>query len=147
MNELGDGLIECDVWLDPDALINILFRADVKNHRYYGARLETREKTPASKYYDKFLRRDGPEGWWVEAQSLFTKTYPWAWYHMAVLFVGDQMELYKNGELVASWTDSKYESGQVGIMGEQGMVHIDNFRIRQVPANLDKARRIVIESK
>jgi len=138
LDDFRNGVIECDVYLPSNTLINILFRADIPAHRYYGARLDTRPEETKWREYNKFLRRDagGPQDWFHEAPDLGKKTTPNQWHHLKVVVAGDSMELFRDEELVASWADSTYHSGQVGIMAELGAVCIDNFRITRLPSPL-----------
>jgi len=139
LDDWRNGIIESDVYLPTNALINVLFRADIPGHFYYGARLDTRPQ-PQNGYplYNKFLRRDGngPQSWFHEGPHQGTKTSPNQWHHMKVVVAEDLMQLYLDEELVASLTDSKYHSGQVGIMAELTRVYIDNFRITRLPGHL-----------
>lgn len=139
LDDWRNGIIECDVYLPTNALINVLFRADIPGHYYYGARLDTRpQRENGYPLYNKFLRRDGngPQSWFQEGPHKGTKTSPNQWHHMKVVVAEDVMQLYLDEELVASWADSKYPSGQLGIMAELTRVYIDNFRITRLPDHL-----------
>jgi len=139
LDDFRNGIIECDVYLPSNALINVLFRGDIPGHFYYGARLDTRpQRQNGYPLYNKFLRRDGngPESWFHEGPDQGTKTSPNQWHHMKVVVAEDMMQLYLDEELVASLTDFRYDSGQIGIMAEISPVYIDNFRITRLPAHL-----------
>lgn len=138
LDDFRNGLIECDVYLPTNTLINILFRAHIPAHRYYGARLDTRPQGPNNyPLFDKFLRRDGgfPK-WFGEAPDRGAKTTPNEWHHLKVMVAQNSMELFSDEQLVASWVDSMYHSGQVGIMAELGEVCVDNFRVTPLPSPL-----------
>jgi len=137
LDDFRNGVIECDVYLPSNTLINILFRADIPAHRYYGARLDTRpQDRTGHPLFDKFLRREGPQRWFDEGPDRGTKTTPNGWHHLKVVVAEDTMQLFRDEELVASLTDPVYHSGQVGIMAELAVVCIDNFRITRLPSPL-----------
>ena len=121
ISEFKDGKIECTVHLEPNSLVNIVFRADMEANQFYMARLDTRGAP------DAILRNDGPGfGWRIIAEQGHG-TSPNEWHQMKVVVTEGSIQLYRNDILVASATDATYTSGQVGIFNEVQGCHVDNF--------------------
>lgn len=122
ISQFNDGHIECAVHLEPNCLVNIVFRANMEANQFYMARLDSRPGWP-----DAILRNDGPGlGWQIIAEQ-GQRTSPNQWHQMKVIIRGDSMQLYRNDILVASARDATYTSGQVGIFNEVQGCHVDNF--------------------
>jgi len=123
-SNIADGEIECDVYLTGRSAVNVVFRADVENARYYVARLGT-----CPEYSDSLLRRDGLDSSWHPiGRSLCSSSTP-GWHKLRVGFTGNYLALYKDGERVAYALDRAFKSGRVGVFNEHGQVYIDNFKV------------------
>ncbi len=118
-----NGVIEAEVYLEPNSLVNLIFRADFINKKYYMARFDSR---PGS--YDSFLRSDG-HGWGFIATSNNT-TSPDQWHKMRVVVSGDTFQLHNEGGLIVSVNDATYSKGEVGFFNEVANAHVDNFSIK-----------------
>ena len=116
------GIIECDVFLDPGSLLNIVFRADPSNERWYMARFETR-----GRWKDAFLKNSG-NGWGF-LKPADGNTEPGKWYRMKIELDGPKAKLFKNKILIAEMDDDEFEDGSIGIFNEVGRVHVDNFSV------------------
>lgn len=116
------GTIECDVYLEPGSLFNIVFRADIANEKWYMARLETRGGSE-----DAILKDEG-QGWSF-VDSAGANSSPDTWHRMKVDLEGSKAKLYRDGKLLAKIEDSDFKDGKIGIFNEVGEVHIDNFSV------------------
>lgn len=119
----NNGVIECDVYLEPNSLVNILFRADTKNKKYYMARLDSRHGNQ-----DAFLRNDG-SGWFIIASSSHT-TNANEWQKIKAVVTGNNFQLFNQDGLILSTTDDTYKSGSVGLFNEVANAYVDNFAIK-----------------
>lgn len=122
ISEFKDGDIECAVHLEPNSLVNIVFRANMEVNQLYMARLDTRAGCA-----DAILRNDGPGFGWTIIAEQGQRTPPNEWHQMKVIVREDAIQLYRNDILVASARDATYTSGQVGIFNEVQGCHVDNF--------------------
>lgn len=123
---LRNGSIECDIYLEPGSLINIIFRANLDEEKYYMARLDSRDN-----YFGSILRLDGKTANWKEIAVASVRSEPRKWHHMKVIFKDDEIGLFKDDNLIASTKDSAYSQGSVGVFNEVESVHVDNFVVRK----------------
>jgi hypothetical protein len=119
------GIIECDVYLEPGSLFNIVFRADPKSEKWYMARLETRNGVQ-----DGFLKDNGLG--WFEYKMSNGNTSPKIWHQMKIEIDGPRAKLYRDGKLLAEMEDSDFQSGKIGVFNEVGNVYVDNFSVAKL---------------
>lgn len=119
----ANGIIELDVYLEPDSLLNVAFRADFKKKKYYMARFDSRLAN-----FDAFLRNDG-NGWAPIANSNHTTT-PNQWHKMTIVISGENFKLFNDNQLIISVNDGTYSKGKIGIFNEVTNARIDNFSIK-----------------
>jgi hypothetical protein len=124
--DLQDGSIECDVYLEPNSLVNVVFRGNLNNGKYYMARLDSRSGS-----LDCILRLDGNNDNWKVIAASNQRSEPKSWYHLKVVLKEKKIWFYKNENLIISTTDTAYSGGEVGIFNELRDVHIDNFIVRK----------------
>jgi len=117
-----EGIIECDVYLEPGTLFNIVFRVDPVAEKWYMARLDARDG-----FKDGFLK--GGRSGWSELSMARSNSSPRTWHRMKIELNGPKVKLYRDGALLAEMEDSEFKQGKIGIFNEVGEVHIDNFLV------------------
>jgi hypothetical protein len=121
------GTIECDVYLEPNSLLNIVFKGDMKNKKWYMARLDTRGRETDK---DAFLKNRGQN--WEFIKTSNENSVPRIWHKMKIGIDGSIARLFKNGKLIAEIDDEEFKNGKIGIFNEIGEVFIDNFSVKKV---------------
>lgn len=126
-NRITNGEVECDVYLERDALVNVVIRANDHYNTYYMVRLDSRRGE-----YDGILYDPGSREWDFVKQSNIN-TAPDRWWHMKVRFRGSELKLYLDGKLVVATSDRRLPGpGNVGIFNERKRVFVNNFVIRKL---------------
>lgn len=115
-----DGVIELDVYLQPEALIDVVFRADYERNTGYIARLDSRD------FHDTFVKVDT---WTVFGQNIGHTTSPHRWHHMRVEVEESSFRLYCDSQQVAQATDTEFDSGRIALANEVGAAYVDNVTI------------------
>jgi len=131
VDDFRNGLIECEVYLPAGTIFNVLFRGDMENDRYYGARLDTRVN-----WFDTLMRRDGSSTWFQLGGAHGGSTPGDSWHTFKLVVGEDRFTLYRDGQPVARWGDLAYESGQIGLMCELGPVAVSSFKVVKFPPGL-----------
>jgi hypothetical protein len=126
MPNFSNGVIECDVYLEPGSLVNVVFRADLENSKYYMARLDTRGGD--SEQFNGILKNDGAGRHFITRSRYLTT--PGDWHHMRIELNNAKLSLYEDKRLIASVIDDTYEAGQIAVFNEVQPVHVDNFIIK-----------------
>lgn len=117
------GIIECDFYLEENAVFNIVFFSDIKNDNWYMARYDSR-----SIYSDGFLiKKDGPGVNWQEFRMSGTQTSIKKWHRARVEFNSTRVSMYKDGVLVVEFENPIIFGKKIGLFNEVNNVHIDNF--------------------
>lgn len=125
--EAKKGVIECDVYLEPGAVFNLVFFANVSKHNWYMARLDTRERNS-----DGFLIKDkGPGNNWRELAMSGTRSKVKEWIRVRLEYSELKASLYINNELlVETVIEITTAFGKkIGLFNELADVHIDNFAL------------------
>lgn len=124
---IKDGEVECDVYLERDALVNIVIRADSSWNIYYMVRLDSRNGCFNSILFDR-----GGKNWdFIKSASVNVNHDNW--YHVKVRFKGRTLKLYVDNRLNVSVVDQKLTGyGGVGIFNEVKRVFVNNFTIRKL---------------
>lgn len=132
VDNFSEGIVECDVFLLDNGLVNIMFRANADNTRYYMARLDTRDGC-----FDSFLEIGPGDAWFQYRGPRSLLTPPKTWVHMRLEVYRDHMKLYRNSLLVSQVHISQFtqrlNEGLVGLFCEVNDVLINNFRLTVFP--------------
>lgn len=124
--EFERGIIECDFYLEPSAVFNIVFFCDIKSDNWYMARYDSR--LPDSS--DGFLIKDQGHGVnWRGHRMSGTHTTEKQWHKARIEFNSEKASMYKDGELIAEITNPNLFGKSVGFFNEVNHVHVDNFYI------------------
>lgn len=118
------GVIECDIWLPPGSLVNIVFLCDKDKDNWHMARFDTRGGGSS----DGFLIKDqGPGVNWRGNQMSGTITNSQSFYKVRVEFSSERARMFRDGELLAEITNPQIFGSHIGIFNEVGEAIIDNF--------------------
>lgn len=125
--EIEEGTVECDVYLEPGAVFNLVFLANISKHNWYMARLDTRERNS-----DGLLIKDkGPGNNWREHAMSGTRRKAKEWTRVRLEFGERKARLYANNEMLV---EAKIETTsafgkKIGLFNELADAHIDNFAL------------------
>lgn len=124
LNELdfSDGVIEADIYLEPNSLINIVFRANFSENKYYMARFDSRNGN-----FNAFLKNEGTD-WFIIAKSNRNTRHS-DWQTIRVVISGDTFKMYDEKGLVITVIDTEYSEGSIGVFNEVASAHLDNISI------------------
>jgi hypothetical protein len=122
LNEMvfTDGTVELDVYLETDALVDVVFRGDLEKNTGYIARLDSRN------YHDTFIKIDT---WTMLGENSGHITSPHQWHHMRVEVESSSFTLLCDDQVVARTIDTEFSSGQIALMNEVNKVHVDNVTV------------------
>lgn len=124
------GSIECDVYLEPGSLLNVVFNADFSSGKYYMARLDTRGGS--NKDNDAILKKPDKSSSWQFVERSKEVSSAREWHRMKIKFNRGSVELFKDQKQIVR-VDSVEEYGKkIGIFNEVGEVHVDNFSVISV---------------
>lgn len=117
------GIIECDAFLNPESLLNIVFLCDSRDDNWHMARYDTRNGTS-----DGFVIKDGGPGanWRLNVTS-GTRSTPGIWYRIKVEFSSERARMFRNGELLAEIINPQIFGSRFGFFNECGDINIDNL--------------------
>lgn len=119
--------IECDVYIEPGGIFNFAFGISIEKDSYLMARLDSR-----STEFDALLYKAKGSGWTFLARSDKHRSTPKTWHRVKLDISSDKkVNFYKDGELIISRELEVSAYGNVGIMNEEGDVHIDNLVITE----------------
>lgn len=123
--EVERGVIECDFYLEPNAVFNIVFFCDEQKDNWFMARYDSR-KTDS----DGFLIKDGGPGmnWRFHSMS-GTQTSAKTWHRARVEFSSTKASMYKDNELVVQIENPASFGKSIGLFNEVQHVHVDNFSL------------------
>lgn len=117
------GIIECDFYLEQDALLNIVFFCDKTKDNWYMARFDSRRN-----YSDGFLIKNQGAGVnWRNFRMSGTQTSAIKWCRARVEFDSTRVAVFKDGELLVEFNNPQILGGSIGLFNEVNHVHIDNF--------------------
>jgi len=122
--EATQGTIECDFYLEPHSVFNIVFFADKEKEKWFMARFDCR---PGES--DGFLIKGegvGQQNWnYYKMSGTTTSVHEW---HRARIVIKDKkILLYKNDNLLVELKDEQSFGKHVGMFNEVNDVHVDNF--------------------
>lgn len=123
--EQEKGIIECDFYLEPNAVFNIVFYCDKQNDNWFMARYDSRKSDS-----DGFLIKDrGPGVNWRFYRMSGTQTNTKTWLRARLEFSSTRASMYRDGELIAQ-IDNPTQFGKfIGLFNEVQHVHVDNFAL------------------
>jgi len=117
------GIIECDFYLEQDAIFNIVFFADSENDNWYMARYDSRDN-----YSDGFLiKENGAGANWRNFRMSGTQTNIKKWHRARIEFNSTRVAMYKDGVLLVEFRNPKIFGKKIGLFNEVNHVHVDNF--------------------
>lgn len=120
--------VECDVYIEPRGIFNLVFGKTTVDDSYFMARLDSRETE-----FDALLFNSNGRGWNFVARSDKYRTIPKSWHRLKLEILSNKkVNFYKNGELIISRELDGNAFGQIGIMNEEADVHVDNFVITEI---------------
>jgi len=121
--EAERGIIECDFYLEPNSIVNIVFFADLENDNWYMARYDSRNN-----YSDGFLvKESGPGVNWKDFKMSGTQTKAKEWHRARVEFSSEIVAMYRDGELLVEFRNPKIFGKKIGLFNEVNHAYIDNF--------------------
>jgi len=121
----ADGEIECEVYLEQNALFNVILRGSLAKDEWYMARLDARPT-----HWDCILFK--PKGLaWEECNKDALKYHsPHSrWLTMRVVAEGARISLYRDGQLVDRISDAKLADGRISLFAEVANVHVRKISI------------------
>jgi hypothetical protein len=132
INDFSDGVIECEVFLETNAIIDVVLRGNIEGSierdQFYMARLDTRD------YYDCILFK--PVGkLWSECnapEELKRRGFvspSKQWINLKVMAKGRSIHLYRDGVWVDSWDHVQTLSEQIAIFAESADVYVRKITI------------------
>lgn len=117
------GIIECDFYLEPGSLFNMVFLCNSQNHNWYMARYESRSQNS-----DGILIKDqGPGNNWGELVMSGTRTTPGEWHRARIEFDKEKITMYRDGVLIVEAKQPRILGDEIGIFNECADVHVDNL--------------------
>lgn len=119
--KIEEGVIECDFYLEENALLNIVIFADMDQDAWYMARFDSRPK-----YSDGFIIKKHGENW-KDFRMSGTKTRPKEWHRARVEFNSTRVSMYIGNNLIVDFENPTIFGDKVGIFNEVNFVHVDNF--------------------
>lgn len=123
--EIDRGTVECDIYLSPNSVLNIVFFCDDKQDNWHMARFEGRTADS-----DAFLIKDGGPGVnWRFNKILGTRTIDNQWHRVRVEFTSEKAKMFKDGDFLGEITNPPMFGKRVGIFNECGEVLIGDFTI------------------
>lgn len=123
--EIDRGIVECDVYISPNSVFNIVFFCDEKNDNWHMARFDSR-KTES----DAFLIKDKGKGVnWRFNKILGVRTTDSQWHRIRVEFGSERSKMIKDGDLLGEITNPPMFGKKVGIFNECGEVLVGVFTV------------------
>lgn len=117
------GVIECDFYLEPNSVFNIVFFADKIKDNWYMARFDSRQK-----FSDGFLiKNKGKGNNWDNFILSGTITEAKKWFRARIEFNENIVKMYKDGEIIAQFKSPQIFGDSLGMFNEVNDVHVDNF--------------------
>jgi len=120
----NSGVIECDFYLEPGAVVNIIFLADKEKEAWYMARFDSRQSES-----DGFvLKEEGPgKQNWSFFKMSGSHTSVHEWHRARIVFNKEKVSMYRNEQLIVEFSDPQIFGNRIGMFNEVNDVHVDNF--------------------
>lgn len=123
MNNIKNAIIECDVYLEPNAVFNIVFRSNLGVSNYYMARLDSRP-------------RGGLNGFWIGERvdswrhlTSKSKVLHGKWCHVILNVRDSHFILDIDGETLEADDNTYTSAGGIGMFNEINRVFVNNFTV------------------
>lgn len=120
--EKEKGIIECDFYLEDEAIFNIIFFADTERRKWYMARFDSRGNRS-----DGFIIQDDTHGNWREFRMSGTRTSTKEWHRARLQFDRNKASLFRDGILLVEFDNPEAFGKNIGFFNEVKNVHVDNF--------------------
>jgi len=127
--EFERGVIECDYYLESDAILNIVALGDTRRHNWYMARYDSRDGET-----DSILIKDAGPGanWRHDKVGYSGGSSKRRWHRARVEFSSEGIKMFRNDELIAEVTNPQLLGKEVGMFNEVNDAHVDNFRVSKL---------------
>jgi hypothetical protein len=124
-----NGVIVCRVFMRPNAIFNVVVRANLVKNSFYMARLDTR-----SVYRDCILFKAENDSSWKECNDFaslkgFSPTEKWM--DMRVVVRKNIISLYRDEQLMDQITNANIDGTVIGIFAELANVYLDSIVVAQ----------------
>lgn len=121
-------VIECDVYIEPRGIFNLVFGFHKQENSYFMARLDSRDTE-----FDALLYKPSNEGWNFLTRSDKYRTTFKTWHRIKLeIYSSKKVNFFKNGDLILSRELERSAYGQIGVMSEEADVHVDNIVITEL---------------
>lgn len=124
--DIEQGVIECDFYLEDNAIFNIVFFADDEKDAWYMARYDSR-----GHYSDGFLIKN-PEKSWEEFKMSGTKTTIKKWHRARIEFNSTKVSMFSDDNLIMEFSNPNMFGKKIGMFNEINFVHVDNFSLTEM---------------
>jgi len=124
-----NGVIECEVYLEPNALFDVILRGSLADGEFYMARLDARPTM-----WDCILFTPKGKGWREcnkDKGTLIHHSPHGQWLKMRIVADGHRISLYRDAQLVDQVDDAKIMIGRVGLFAEVANVYARKIHIFQ----------------
>ena len=127
--EITKGIIECDFYLEPDAVFNIIFLADKKKEKWYMARFDSRSSDS-----DGFLiKTEGiNQPNWNFHRMSGTHTSVHEWHRARIIINENKVAMYMDEQLIVEFDNPEQYGNHIGVFNEVNDVHVDNFTYTKI---------------
>ena len=120
----SSGVIECDFYLEPNAVFNIVFMANLEEEKWYMARFDSRQSDS-----DGFVLKEkgiGQQNWsFFKMSGTYTSVHEW--HRARIVFNKEKVAMYRDEQLIVEFTDPEIFGNRIAIFNEVNDVHVDNF--------------------
>ena len=121
-----DGVIECQVCLEPGALFSLLLRGSLEEDEFYLARLDSTPDWGAGILYKRRQKH------WLECdekKATRVPSPPGQWLNVRVVARGRRVALYCNERLLDQIDNARVRAGRIGMFAELDDVHVRRVRV------------------
>lgn len=126
----ADGEIECEVYLEQNALFDVIVRGSLAEDEWYMARLDAR---PIK--WDCILFKPKGQRWEECNKDALEHHSPHSqWLTMRVVADGPRVSLYRDGLLVDRITDAKLADGRISLFAEVANVYVRKISVSPASA-------------
>lgn len=118
------GVIECDMFLNQGAVLNVVFLCNKEDHNWHMARYDSRDNNT-----DGFVIKDKGKGVNWRLNNMSTKrTNHGTWYKIKIEFSSERARMFRDGELIEEITNPQIFGEHIGLFNECAEVSVDNFK-------------------
>lgn len=122
---LERGIVECEVYLSPGSVFNIVFFCNEENDNWHMARFDARQTES-----DAFLIKDQGKGVnWRFNKQWGIRTNDNQWHRLRLEFNSEKARMFRNGDLLGEITNPQIFGKKIGMFNECGEVLVSNFTI------------------